>query len=82
MLKPSLYKNFALDFSLTIFQVRLLSGGNFEDVTERVEVANHAAVWNQSFTFLCRIGCDPETGVLEKCECRISLRKVSFFPMI
>ncbi|VDD90757.1 unnamed protein product [Enterobius vermicularis] len=56
-------------------KVRLLSGGNFEDVTERVEVANHAAVWNQSFTFLCRIGCDPETGVLEKCECRISLRK-------
>ncbi|KHN86335.1 Uncharacterized protein Tcan_14006 [Toxocara canis] len=24
---------------------------------------------------MCRIGCDPETGVLERCACRISLRK-------
>lgn len=56
-------------------KVRLLHGGNFEGTTDRVEVSNHAAIWNQCFTFLCRIACDPDTGVLEKCECRISLRK-------
>ena len=56
-------------------KVRLLSGGSFEGVTERVEVVEHAAVWNQCFTFMCRIASDPDTGVLDKCECRISLRK-------
>lgn len=56
-------------------KVRLLSGGNFVSMTEKVEVRDHAAVWNHRASFSCRIGLDPDTGVLEKCECRISLRK-------
>lgn len=56
-------------------KVRLLNGGTFEGVTERVEVYNHSANWNSCFNFSCRIAPDPLTGVLEKCACRISLRK-------
>uniref|UniRef100_F1L321 Protein FAM102A n=2 Tax=Ascaris TaxID=6251 RepID=F1L321_ASCSU len=56
-------------------KVRLLDGGTFAGVTERVEVLNHSANWNRRFNFMCRIACDPETGVLERCACRISLRK-------
>lgn len=56
-------------------KVRLLDGGTFAGVTERVEVTNHSANWNRRFSFPCRIASDPETGVLEKCACRISLRK-------
>lgn len=57
-------------------QVRLLNGGAFEGATERVEVHSHSANWNSHFNFSCRITVDPSTGVLEKCMCRISLRKV------
>lgn len=56
-------------------KVRLLDGGTFAGVTERVEVTNHSANWNRRFNFPCRIASDPDTGVLEKCACRISLRK-------
>uniref|UniRef100_A0A0R3S444 C2 NT-type domain-containing protein n=1 Tax=Elaeophora elaphi TaxID=1147741 RepID=A0A0R3S444_9BILA len=56
-------------------KVRLLNGGAFEGVTERVQVLNHAANWNSHFNFSCRIAPDPLTGVLERCACRISLRK-------
>ncbi|KAM3728904.1 EEIG family member [Dirofilaria immitis] len=56
-------------------KVRLLNGGAFEGVTERVQVLNHSANWNSHFNFLCRIAPDPLTGVLERCACRISLRK-------
>lgn len=56
-------------------KVRLLNGGAFEGTTERVEVHNHSANWNSHFNFCCRIAVDPSTGVLEKCMCRISLRK-------
>uniref|UniRef100_A0A915PL66 C2 NT-type domain-containing protein n=1 Tax=Setaria digitata TaxID=48799 RepID=A0A915PL66_9BILA len=56
-------------------KVRLLNGGAFEGVTERVQVLNHSANWNSHFTFSCRIAPDPLTGVLERCACRISLRK-------
>ncbi|VDN07855.1 unnamed protein product [Thelazia callipaeda] len=55
--------------------VRLLNGGAFEGVTERVQVYNHSANWNSHFNFSCRISPDPLTGVLETCACRISLRK-------
>uniref|UniRef100_A0AAF5RU36 C2 NT-type domain-containing protein n=1 Tax=Wuchereria bancrofti TaxID=6293 RepID=A0AAF5RU36_WUCBA len=56
-------------------KVRLLNGGAFEGVTERVQVFNHSANWNSHFNFSCRIAPDPLTGVLERCACRISLRK-------
>ncbi|CAJ0583405.1 unnamed protein product, partial [Mesorhabditis spiculigera] len=56
-------------------KVRLLDGGVFEDRTERVEVHSNSATWSRRFNFCCRIATDPQTGILEKCPCRISLRK-------
>ncbi|VDN58621.1 unnamed protein product [Dracunculus medinensis] len=56
-------------------KVRLLEGGTFEGVTERVFLFNHAACWNARFNFSCRIPPDPVTGVLERCACRVSLRR-------
>uniref|UniRef100_A0A1I8ED42 C2 NT-type domain-containing protein n=1 Tax=Wuchereria bancrofti TaxID=6293 RepID=A0A1I8ED42_WUCBA len=58
-------------------KVRLLNGGAFEGVTERVQVFNHSANWNSHFNFSCRIAPDPLTGVLERCACRISLLTMS-----
>ncbi|GMR31127.1 hypothetical protein PMAYCL1PPCAC_01322 [Pristionchus mayeri] len=56
-------------------KVRLLDGGTFEAHTERVEVRSHAARWDRRFNFTCRIASDPNTGILERCPCRISIRK-------
>ncbi|VDK58114.1 unnamed protein product, partial [Gongylonema pulchrum] len=56
-----------------------MNGGAFEGMTERVEVHGHSANWNSHFSFSCRIAVDPSTGVLEKCACRISLRKFFYF---
>ncbi|CAD6194313.1 unnamed protein product [Caenorhabditis auriculariae] len=56
-------------------KIRLLDGGSFEDSTERVEVVNHGASWSHRSEFACRIACEQSTGTLEKCLCRISIRK-------
>uniref|UniRef100_A0A1I7TJN1 C2 NT-type domain-containing protein n=2 Tax=Caenorhabditis tropicalis TaxID=1561998 RepID=A0A1I7TJN1_9PELO len=60
----------------TVFgKMRLLDGGSFEEATERVEVKNHSASFNTRFVFCCRIPCDQNNGTLEKCLCRVSIRK-------
>ncbi|EGT30666.1 CBN-SYM-3 protein [Caenorhabditis brenneri] len=60
----------------TVFgKMRLLDGGSFEEATERVEVKNHSASFNTRFVFCCRIPCDQNSGTLEKCLCRVSIRK-------
>lgn len=60
----------------TVFgKMRLLDGGSFEEATERVEVKNHSASFNTRFVFCCRIPCDQTSGTLEKCLCRVSIRK-------
>ncbi|CAI5455253.1 unnamed protein product [Caenorhabditis angaria] len=56
-------------------KLRLLDGGSFEDTTERVEVKNHSASFNTRSEFSCRIPCDQTSGTLEKCLCRVSIRK-------
>ncbi|PAV58766.1 hypothetical protein WR25_10829 [Diploscapter pachys] len=56
-------------------KVRLLEGGSFEDATERVDVSNHGASFSHRFSFSCKIPSDPLTGILERCNCRISVRK-------
>lgn len=60
----------------TVFgKMRLLDGGSFEEATERVEVKNHSASFNTRFVFCCRIPCDQNNGTLERCLCRVSIRK-------
>lgn len=39
---------------------------------------SHAARWDRRFNFTCRIASDPNTGILERCPCRISIRKVGY----
>ncbi|CAB3399521.1 unnamed protein product [Caenorhabditis bovis] len=56
-------------------KLRLLEGGSFEDTTERVEVDNHCASFSHRTVFSCRIPCDQASGTLEKCLCRVSIRK-------
>jgi len=56
-------------------KARLLDGGNFSDQSQRVEVINHHAVWGKVFSFVCRIAANQQTGILEPCLCRVSIRK-------
>ncbi|KAK0404275.1 hypothetical protein QR680_017378 [Steinernema hermaphroditum] len=56
-------------------KVRLLDCGSFEGTTDRRLVANHAVQWTNRFEFTCRIGVDASSGILERCMCRISIRK-------
>lgn len=61
--------------AIVFAKIRLLDSGSFEDTTERVEVLNHGASWSNQSQFICRISCDSQSGILEKCMCRISIRK-------
>ncbi|CAI2357149.1 unnamed protein product [Caenorhabditis sp. 36 PRJEB53466] len=61
--------------AIVFSKMRLLDGGSFEEATERVEVKNHSASFHTRFVFCCRIPCDQTSGTLEKCLCRVSIRK-------
>ncbi|KFD49888.1 hypothetical protein M513_09217 [Trichuris suis] len=56
-------------------KIRLLDGGNFCDHTNRADVVNHHIYWGKVSRFVCRISSCVNTGVLEPCICRISVRK-------
>ncbi|KHJ94998.1 hypothetical protein OESDEN_05064 [Oesophagostomum dentatum] len=67
-------------------KIRLLEGGTFDDCTERVEVSHvsdflfiqvfrNSCSWSHRSNFCCRITSDPTSGILERCLCRISIRK-------
>lgn len=56
-------------------KIRLLEGGTFDDCTERVEVSRNSCSWSHRSNFCCRITSDPTSGILERCLCRISIRK-------
>ncbi|CDW52707.1 protein FAM102A [Trichuris trichiura] len=56
-------------------KIRLLDGGNFCDHTSRADVVNHHIYWGKVSRFVCRISSCVNTGVLEPCICRISVRK-------
>lgn len=56
-------------------KIRLLEGGTFDDCTERVEVVKNSCSWSHRSNFCCRITSDPSSGILERCLCRISIRK-------
>ena len=56
-------------------KVRQLDGGGFETSSERKEVSNHAVKYDQKFTFPCKMAANYNTGVLDSCKCRVSIRK-------
>lgn len=56
-------------------KVRLIDGGNFLTQSEREEVNNHCVVWKSRFNFQCKITANAQTGYLDPCMCRISVRR-------
>lgn len=55
-------------------KVRQLDGGNFVDLSERREVQNHRVRYNAKFGFPCKMNANANSGILETCKCRISIR--------
>ena len=56
-------------------KVRLIDGGNFLTQSEREEVNNHCVVWKSRFNFQCKITANAQTGYLDPCMRRISVRR-------
>lgn len=56
-------------------KVRQLDGGSFEQSSRREEVSNHAVKYDQKFSFPCKMAANYNTGVLDSCKCRVSIRK-------
>ena len=42
----------------------------------REEVRNHSVSWQSEYEFSCKISANEDTGILENCCCRVSIRKV------
>ena len=66
----------AVSYSKAILfaKVRQLDGGNFSDVSKRMEVQNHRVQYNDRFQFLCKMNANASSGILDTCKCRISIR--------
>ncbi|VDI83257.1 Hypothetical predicted protein [Mytilus galloprovincialis] len=56
-------------------KVRLIDGGSFLTQSEREEVNNHSVLWKSKFNFQCKITANANTGYLDPCMCRISVRR-------
>eukprot|EP00090_Calanus_glacialis_P044201 TRINITY_DN7865_c0_g1_i1.p1 TRINITY_DN7865_c0_g1~~TRINITY_DN7865_c0_g1_i1.p1 ORF type:complete len:348 (+),score=114.26 TRINITY_DN7865_c0_g1_i1:103-1146(+) len=56
-------------------KVRQLEGGNFQQSSAREEVENHAVRYDTKFNFPCKMAANSNTGVLDSCKCRVSIRK-------
>ncbi|XP_003724897.1 protein FAM102A [Strongylocentrotus purpuratus] len=56
-------------------KVRLQDGGNFAQVSSREEIQDHVVHWGSKFSFNCRMSANANTGILEPCSCRVSIRK-------
>ena len=42
-----------------------------------IEVLNHKVQWRNHFQFICKILASANSGILEPCICRVSIRKVN-----
>ncbi|GFO45559.1 protein fam102a-like [Plakobranchus ocellatus] len=56
-------------------KVRLNDGGNFSDISPRVEIHNNQVEWHTHFEFPCKMTASMASGVLDPCFVRISVRK-------
>lgn len=45
-------------------------------LAHREEVHQNAVCWRKRFSFVCKMSANPNTGVLDPCVCRVSVRKV------
>uniref|UniRef100_A0A8C1EHX1 Estrogen-induced osteoclastosis regulator 1 n=2 Tax=Cyprinus carpio TaxID=7962 RepID=A0A8C1EHX1_CYPCA len=55
-------------------KIRLLDG-DFTASSSREEVHQNAVRWRKRFSFVCKMSANPNTGVLDPCVCRVSVRK-------
>lgn len=55
-------------------KVRLLDGG-FAQESSREPVQANCVRWKRRFSFVCKMGANAGTGVLDPCVCRVSVRK-------
>merc|ERR1712136_336748 len=56
-------------------KVRLQNGGTYTDSTGRQTVKDHCVVFQSKFDFTCKMSAAPNTGILEPCVVRLSVRK-------
>ncbi|XP_033732148.1 protein FAM102A-like isoform X2 [Pecten maximus] len=56
-------------------KIRLLDGGNFAGQSERQDIINNCVKWKAAFSFQCKMTANANTGSLDECKCRISIRK-------
>jgi hypothetical protein len=60
----------------TLFaKIRLLDAGTFESFTNHGKVEAHIVNLGPKFNFSVRIPADAQTGQLEDCKCKVSVRK-------
>ncbi|XP_076859545.1 early estrogen-induced gene 1 protein [Brachyhypopomus gauderio] len=56
-------------------KIRLLDGGDFATSSSREEVRENSVRWKKRFSFVCKMSANPNTGILDPCVCRVSVRK-------
>lgn len=56
-------------------KLRLLDGGNFSEESPRLEVKEHSVRWHRVFSFQCKMTANANTGILDACLCRVSIRR-------
>ncbi|XP_037607823.1 protein FAM102A isoform X1 [Sebastes umbrosus] len=56
-------------------KIRLIDGGDFAILSTREEVRQNCVRWRKKYSFVCKVGSNPITGVLDPCICRVSVRK-------
>lgn len=64
--------------SLVVASLTTIDGNNDTESGNTETGSNILEENPQPFQFQCRIPFDERTGELEECQCKISLRKVSF----
>ncbi|XP_077594126.1 early estrogen-induced gene 1 protein-like [Stigmatopora nigra] len=56
-------------------KIRLIDGGDLAVLSSREEVQHNCVRWGKKFSFVCKMSANADTGVLEACICRVSVRK-------
>ena len=75
-LKIEELSNVSLPKGVFFCKARLLSGGTFSKETSRENIIANTVTWPKSdFNFSCKLSAPAQTGILETCMCRISVRK-------
>ncbi|XP_056628458.1 early estrogen-induced gene 1 protein [Triplophysa dalaica] len=55
-------------------KMRLIDG-DFTASSSREEIHENSVRWRKRFSFVCKMSANPNTGVLDPCVCRVSVRK-------